>query len=113
MEKELDCEIVQDLLPLYVDGMVNEISKRSIESHLKNCTGCSEIYRNMTVGIEEKSQSDIKDVKTFLKRTKLITGDYEWNQDLWNLHIFMENGLVEVIGAILFGIIGRSRKGKK
>lgn len=252
MEKELNCEIVKDLLPLYVDGMVSEISKRSIESHLKNCTGCSEVYRNMTVEIEDKDQPDIRDVKTFLKRTKLmyslfglgglslvaiivciivdlalnkgitwslivcgavvyadailfsalackknkgyiimsvisigvacllfiiqisryylmnvgtlwifrygypimllwiiiiwipilcryflkwniwdciavfllivilgnygtklITGDYEWSQDLWNLHIFLGNGLGEVIGAILFGIIGRNRKWRK
>lgn len=252
MEKELNCEIVKDLLPLYVDGMVSEISKRSIESHLKNCTNCREIHRNMTVKIEDTSQSDIKDVKRFLKKTKLmyflyglgglsliavivclivdlavnkgitwslivggtviysdailysvmvckknkgfitmsvisigvacllfiiqftryylmhagtlwifrygypimllwlaivwipilcrhffnwniwdciavflllvmlgnygtqlIIGDYEWNQDLWSLDKFLNNGLGQIIGVILFGIIGRIRKWRK
>ncbi len=29
-EKELACEIVRDLLPLYVDGMVSDVSKRAL-----------------------------------------------------------------------------------
>jgi len=33
-EKELACEIVRDLLPLYVDGMVSDVSKKSIDNHL-------------------------------------------------------------------------------
>ena len=41
MERELACEIVKDLLPLYVDEMVSDVSKKSIESHLENCTECN------------------------------------------------------------------------
>ena len=47
MERELACEIVKDLLPLYVDEMVSDVSKKSIESHLENCTECNEIYHKM------------------------------------------------------------------
>ena len=30
MERELACEVVRDLLPLYVDGMVSDVSKRAL-----------------------------------------------------------------------------------
>ena len=44
--------------------------------------------------------------------TKLMTGDYALN-DLWSMHNFIGNGLGEVIGAVLFGIIGRVKKWSK
>ncbi len=70
-EKELACEIVRDLLPLYVDGMVNEVSKKSIDNHLEHCTECSEIYHDMACHLEtETPPAEISDVKRFLKKTK-------------------------------------------
>ena len=70
-EKELACEIVRDLLPLYVDGMVSDVSKKSIDNHLEQCTECSEIYQDMTCHLEmETPPTEISDVKRFLKKTK-------------------------------------------
>lgn len=71
MDRELDCEIVKDLLPLYVDGMVSDVSKKSIEKHLTHCTDCNEVYHNMTFHLEAEAQpSEVQDVKKFLKKTK-------------------------------------------
>lgn len=71
MERELDCEIVKDLLPLYVDGMVNDVSKKSIEEHLDHCMDCNEVYHNMTFHLKmEAKSSEVQDVKKFLKKTK-------------------------------------------
>lgn len=70
-EKELACEIVRDLLPLYVDGMVSDVSGKSIENHLAHCTKCSEIYRDMACHLEmETPSAEISDVKRFLRKTK-------------------------------------------
>ena len=52
MEKELACEIVKDMLSLYVDGMVSDVSRKSIENHLGHCTDCNEVYRNMAYQLE-------------------------------------------------------------
>jgi len=41
------CEIVRDLLPLYVDGACSEASKEMIAEHLGNCASCDKIYRQM------------------------------------------------------------------
>ena len=47
MKNELSCEVVQDLLPSYVDGLTSEVTNKSIESHIQNCTSCSEIFNRM------------------------------------------------------------------
>ncbi len=71
MERELACEIVKDLLPLYVDGIVSEVSKKSIENHLEYCTGCKELYYNMAFHLEmETTPTEVSDVRRFLKKTK-------------------------------------------
>ena len=70
-EKELACEIVRDLLPLYVDGMVSDVSKKGIDNHLEHCTECSEIYHDMACHLEmETPSTEISDVKRFLHKTK-------------------------------------------
>lgn len=70
-ERELACEIVRDLLPLYVDGMVSDVSKESIENHLEHCTDCKEIYHDMDFHLEmETPPTEVSDVKRFLKKTK-------------------------------------------
>lgn len=71
MERELACEIVKDLLPLYVDGMVSDVSGKNIENHLEHCTECNEIYRDMAFHLEMETQpTEVGDVKRFLKKTK-------------------------------------------
>ena len=44
--------------------------------------------------------------------TKLITGDYMW-EDALHMQGFIGNALGEVIGIITFGIIGRIKKWRK
>lgn len=46
MEK-ISCSLIEDLLPLYCDGVCSEDSRRVIESHLKNCPKCSGLLQKM------------------------------------------------------------------
>lgn len=39
---ERECQIIQDLLPLYSDGVTSEASTAMVERHLTECKGCSE-----------------------------------------------------------------------
>lgn len=39
---KLDCAIVEDLLPLYQEGLVSQQSEEAIEEHLKECAACSQ-----------------------------------------------------------------------
>lgn len=75
MKNELSCEVVQDLLPSYVDGLTSEVTNQSIEAHIQNCTNCSEILNRM-------KQPEISELKMqkhdidFLKKTRTKTRLY-------------------------------------
>lgn len=38
----LKCYIIKDLLPLYIDNLVSEETKRDIETHIEKCPNCLE-----------------------------------------------------------------------
>jgi len=39
-EANLPCEIITDLLPLYIDGLCTDESKKAVEAHLEACPDC-------------------------------------------------------------------------
>ena len=41
----MKCEIIRDLLPLYIDGLTSKESNQEIEKHLKNCEECQKYYQ--------------------------------------------------------------------
>lgn len=45
MDKQ--CEIVQDLLPLYVDGACSESSAAMVKEHLESCSECKALYEKL------------------------------------------------------------------
>ena len=54
-----NCHIIQDLLPLYVDDVLSEESKKFVEEHLKECEYCREMFNQMNHEFEVPSlQSD-------------------------------------------------------
>ena len=42
-----ECEIVQDLLPLYYDNACSEESRRFVEKHLPGCSDCQKMYNEL------------------------------------------------------------------
>lgn len=48
VEKNLqECEIVQDLLPLYYDDVCSPSSKKFVQQHLENCRSCQKLYKEL------------------------------------------------------------------
>jgi len=47
MECNLDCRIVQDLLPSYVDGLTCEYTSEAVRRHVETCPACAELLRRM------------------------------------------------------------------
>ena len=41
------CSMIQDLLPLYLDGVCSEESKMIIQQHLSTCSTCQKYYAAM------------------------------------------------------------------
>lgn len=69
----MKCEVVRDLLPLYIDKLTSEDSNKEIEKHLKSCKECYRYYQEMTGEIEDISKipkEELRDVKVIKKIKK-------------------------------------------
>ena len=44
---EISCEIIQDLLPLYLDKKCSAASKFEVEDHVRRCNECKEVVRSL------------------------------------------------------------------
>ena len=40
---EANCNVIQDILPLYLDNAVSEDTAKMVEEHLHTCKECMEI----------------------------------------------------------------------
>lgn len=75
MKKE--CEIVQDLIFGYCDGILNPASKELVEKHLVKCEECKKVYeeikKDKKMDDEDKIEIDyLKRVNKKLKRKKIM-----------------------------------------
>ena len=73
MDKKLDCAIVRDLLPSYVDGLSSDITNQAIEEHLGDCPDCAEALRRMREP-EAKMESPAPEVDYLKKVRRRSTG---------------------------------------
>ncbi len=62
------CEIVQDLIPLYIDGACSEASAEMVKEHLKTCSACNDIYVKMSSDIGEGTLK--AEAETVIKKHK-------------------------------------------
>lgn len=73
-----ECDIVCDLLPLYIENRTGCESSRLVQSHLEGCMECSEIYRSMTAELPAVNIPDDKGKKRhrrhFVRMDALIAG---------------------------------------
>lgn len=73
--KEINCNIIKDILPLYVDGVVSDDTKKMVEEHLEYCEECKKEVKLMKQEIfipAEKEAPLIKGFKKKLRNKKLI-----------------------------------------
>ena len=68
---KIPCEVVRDLLPLYVDRLTNETTNELIREHLRECPECRKIFASMQGGdpLPEESTKEEKEID-FLKKNK-------------------------------------------
>lgn len=56
--KEVSCEVIRDLLPLYEDGAASEESQTLVREHLKDCPACREELRKLRTPITLPPEED-------------------------------------------------------
>lgn len=78
MEK-INCNVIQDLLPLYIDHAVCEDTKKVVEEHLRECESCRKAYQEIKndlcqpVEIEKSDVRELRQFKKFLSKRQLRT----------------------------------------
>ena len=84
MEK-INCNVIQDILPLYIEDAVSDDTKELVEEHLQNCEICQRVYHetktdlenDIKVSVQTKESrneaNDLKNFRKFLKKRKTKT----------------------------------------
>ena len=65
-----NCNIIKDLLPLYVDEITSKESTLLIDEHLAECKNCKEALENMKEEIRVSNIDEKSTIKSFFKKIK-------------------------------------------
>ena len=57
----MNCDVVKDLLPLYIDGCCSEESEKIVKEHIEVCDGCKKVFEDMSTPtkIEKTEKSSV------------------------------------------------------
>lgn len=95
--KNKSCDVILDLLPLYVDGVCSEESSKFIEEHISECESCKKLLENMKVDFNISSKNnEFKEEANVIKKVK---------KKIWIERIAIAVSVLFVTGIIMFAII--------
>ena len=60
---EVNCEVIEDLLPLYVENIASPSSRVLVEEHLASCESCRELEKSMRTEVHLPKDIDTKPLK--------------------------------------------------
>jgi len=88
---KLACKVIEDMLPMYYDGVCSDESATLIEEHLKDCPQCSRVLADLHSGIDipEKPVDDMKPLKGIQKK---------WKK---SKHTYIRRGICITLAALL------------
>lgn len=80
----LDCCVVRDLLPAYLEGLTEEETSAQVRAHLEGCENCRELEKDMRaqVPLEKAPKGTLKFLKR-VKRTRLLAAVLSVVVALW------------------------------
>ena len=87
------CNFIEDLLPLYVEGLVSEKTKDQIETHLKKCDKCTKSLENLNPNNESFLDKDI------------VNEDINSAREIKCIKNIKRKILIKIIVAIIISII--------
>lgn len=101
------CEVIRDMVPLYIDQVCSEETAKVVEGHFKECEGCSKYYQKMkeaeeaelVVLNEDQLSSSFKKMKKKMLRKVMIILS---NIILYFISLVM---VVTVLGSAYIGYI--------
>ena len=67
---KLDCELIEDLLPLYEEELCSPASRRAVEEHLRDCEACRRLTAPLPIEEPEVPPDADRAVKKSMKMVK-------------------------------------------
>lgn len=71
---KISCDVIQDILPLYVENIVSEDSEKMVEEHLDSCEKCKEYLNEIKSPdsfVQKADELPMKKLKSLLIRKKI------------------------------------------
>lgn len=70
----IHCDVIRDLLPLYLDDCCSIESRRLVEEHLRECDKCRALMRNMgqELTIEEEVEENLEEEQLLRKSKEVL-----------------------------------------
>lgn len=69
----ISCDVIRDLLPLYVEGIASENSCKLIEEHIGNCADCTSLLEEMKAETVIPIETDVKPLQNVRSRIRIKT----------------------------------------
>lgn len=110
-----NCDIVKDLIPMYIEDLTSESSNQFIEKHLFSCKECTIYLKNMEKELPKNNLTDIdeyiddkilmKNIKNKIYRVKFFAVIIGVLIGLGVSSIFFSLVLVGLVSFILFIVL--------
>lgn len=79
----MNCDVIRDLIPLYIDGCCSEESERVVKEHIRNCDSCKQLLDEMSAPTDMISTAEapialkrIKDWKASVLQSVLLFASF-------------------------------------
>lgn len=73
---KLNCDVVNDLLPLYIDDVLSENSREAVAAHLMKCKKCQKVVEEMSRDIDAEVSVADRDSELFRNVCKKFRKKY-------------------------------------
>lgn len=96
-----NCKVIEDLLPLYIDEVCSDESKRLVEEHLEECDACSAKLNAQKAAItvdKEKIEQNLKAKDPFKKIRR--------KQSYTKVGAGL-GALIGLVSSLVFGVFGQ------
>lgn len=70
----MNCDIVRDLMPGYIDGVISEAGSSAVRKHLEGCGECRRIFTEMKEDMADRSMPEERAVFDGFKKYAAVPG---------------------------------------
>ncbi|GAA0086062.1 hypothetical protein UT300007_25010 [Clostridium sp. CTA-7] len=76
MNNDLSCNVVKDLLPIYLDGIASEETNIYVKKHLSECQLCLNEYKKFYEITEKKNKIVVNEASSIIRFKKRIAASF-------------------------------------